>query len=336
MFTANHSLKELNTFSMDVSAKQFAAFNSVEKLKTLLAAISESDETLFLGGGSNILFTQDYNGYVLKNEIKGIELVQETEQSFILKIGAGEVWHDFVIHSLDQGWYGLENMSLIPGTVGAAPIQNIGAYGRELKDFFISLEAFEISTGKTSTFNAAACEFGYRNSFFKNAGKGKYVITSVTLELSKTPTTHTTYGDITKVLEEKGISSPRPKDISNAVIQIRQSKLPDPSEIGNGGSFFKNPEVPTTFYTERKEKFPEMPGYKVSETVTKIPAGWLIDQAGWKGFTDGEIGVHKNQALVLVNYGTGKGNDIKGLAYKIKADVFEKFGVEIVPEVNII
>ncbi|MCP4520472.1 MAG: UDP-N-acetylmuramate dehydrogenase [Cytophagales bacterium] len=329
----NISLKAYNTFGLEVTAQKFGSFTSEDDLK----AFFPSQETWFiLGGGSNILLTQDFEGIVLHNQIMGIDKIKEDENHIWLEVGAGEVWHNFVLHCIEKEWAGIENLSLIPGTVGASPIQNIGAYGVEVKDVIESVKAFHIETQEIHVFNNKQCEFGYRDSVFKREQKGKYVITQVTFKLNKVPTFNVNYGAIQQTLEENSITELSLKAVSDAVIQIRQSKLPDPKEIGNSGSFFKNPEIPTSQFEALKEKFPNIVGYPVKEGVTKVPAGWLIDNAGWKGKRFGEIGVHAKQALVLVNYGNGKGNDIKELAYKIKADIFEKYGIEINPEVNII
>jgi len=333
----NYPLKSLNTFGLEASAAQFIEVNSTEDVVELAQQGKLKDEdTLILGGGSNILLCDDIDNLVVKNNIKYIQKTAQSETHITVKIGAGEVWHNLVLISLDNNWFGLENMSLIPGTVGAAPMQNIGAYGSEVKDVFESLEAVDRITGEIKTFNNKECQFGYRESVFKNQFKNQYFIVSVTLKLSLDPILNSSYGAINAVIEEKGIKNPDPKDISDAVIEIRQSKLPDPNKIGNSGSFFKNPEIPNEQFEEVKNKFTNIVGYPLENGKTKVPAGWLIENAGWKGFRNGDIGVHKNQALVLVNYGAGKGKDIYDLALKIKASVFEKYGIEINPEVNII
>ncbi|BDC99820.1 UDP-N-acetylmuramate dehydrogenase [Persicobacter psychrovividus] len=333
----NHSLAGLNTFGVSETAKYFTSITSVEELKEVLASdIFQQNPWMMLGGGSNVLFTKPYDGLIILNQIKGIELVKEDESNVFLKVGAGEVWHEVVLHTLANGWFGMENMSLIPGSVGASPIQNIGAYGMELKDVFESLEAVEVATGKLKTFTHEECAFGYRDSFFKRAGKGKFIITSVCLKLNKSAQINVSYGAIQQVLEEKGITEITPKAVSDAVIEIRQSKLPDPKEIGNGGSFFKNPVIEEDQYLDLKEEFPRLSGYPAGKGFVKIPAGFLIDQAGWKGYRKGNVGVHEKQALVLVNFGGNNGQAIIDLAKEIQASVMEKFGVEIQPEVNII
>lgn len=329
----NFSLKNYNTFGLNIIANKFSAFSSIKDLESFFP---HSEPWFILGGGSNILFTKNFEGTVLHNEIKGIEKIKEDENHVWVKVGAGEVWHDFVLHCIENNWAGIENLSLIPGTVGASPIQNIGAYGVEVKDVIESVSAFHIASLKIQSFSNNDCEFGYRDSIFKRDLKGQYVITEVIYRLNKQADFNIKYGAIQQILDENGVTELSIKAISDAVIQIRQSKLPDPKEIGNSGSFFKNPEIPTNQFDELKKTFPNIVGYPVSEKITKVPAGWLIDNAGWKGKRFGDIGVHTKQALVLVNYGDGEGEKIKELAYEIKADIFEKYGVEINPEVNIL
>lgn len=331
----NVSLKEYNTFGIDVKAAYFVEVVSLEDLKKLMYEDEFKLPRLVLGGGSNVLFTKNFEGLVIKLSLVGKELLEEDNEVIRIKLGAGEIWHDVVLHCINNGWSGIENMSLIPGTVGAAPMQNIGAYGVEIKDVFESLEAIEIATGNMQVFNSEACDFGYRWSVFKGELKDRYIITSVTLKLSKTPFFKTEYGDIKNTLDKMGVKELSVKAISDAVISIRQQKLPDPKEIGNAGSFFKNPEISTSQFKELQAKFENIVGYPTTPGIVKVPAGWLIDQAGWKGKTEGSIGVHKNQALVLVNYGEGKGVQIFDLAMKVKASVKEMFGIEINPEVNI-
>lgn len=334
-FSDNVSLKPFNTFGIEAKASKFQTFGTVEELQHLLKLVG-NQPLLILGGGSNLLLTQDFQGYVLKNELKGISVVKEAEDSIFTEVQAGENWHQFVLHCIEKNWAGVENLSLIPGTVGAAPMQNIGAYGIEIKEVFDSLKAVEIASGVLHTFSKEDCQFGYRESIFKKSLKGKYVITSVTFKLSKKLEFNVTYGAIKDTLKEMGVTELSIKAISDAVISIRQSKLPDPAKIGNAGSFFKNPEVEKIDFEGLKAEFPGIPGFQLPSNKIKIPAAWLIEQAGWKGRTFGEIGVHKNQPLVLVNYGNGKGNDLKDLAYKIRASVKDKFGIELTPEVNII
>ena len=335
-FQTGTSLQPFNTFGIEAAAAAFYEFQTVEGLIEALAQREKEQELLILGGGSNVLLTRDFPGLVLRNGLKGIEVLEEDSDHIWVKSMAGENWHSFVMHSIAQGWAGIENMSLIPGTMGAAPMQNIGAYGVEIKQVFESLEAIEISSGELHRFDNAACEFGYRESIFKKAAKGRYVIVSVTLKLNKTPEFNTSYGAIQDTLKEMGVEELSLRAVSDAVIKIRQSKLPDPAEIGNAGSFFKNPSIDKLDYEGLRVEFHSIPGYKQPEDKVKVPAAWLIDQAGWKGKTFGKIGVHKNQPLVLVNYGGGQGADIRDLAMKVRESVVQKFGVELTPEVNII
>lgn len=333
----NQSLRAFNTFGIDVKSRFFARVTSLDELKNALTSDeAKQSEVLFLGGGSNMLLKSDLDFFVIKLELDGIDLMEEDEHSVLVRSGAGVVWHDFVMHTLDQGWFGLENLSLIPGSVGASPIQNIGAYGVEIKDRFEYLEALNRKTLEIEKFNLMDCEFGYRESVFKRALKGKYVITSVVYKLSKIPAINTSYGIINQQLEEMKIVNPTPKDVSNAVIAIRQSKLPDPKEIGNSGSFFKNPIVERSLADQIKSKYPDMPSYPVDDRAVKLAAGWLIEQAGWKGKQMGNYGVHKKQALVLVNYGGATGQQIYQLSEDIIQSVQEKFGVQLEREVNII
>lgn len=335
MILENASLKPFNTFGIDVNARYFTRFDSVSALKQILKDF-QNLPLLVLGGGSNVLLTKHFDGLVLKNEITGIELVEENDDFVVLKSGAGEVWHDFVLHCIDHGYAGVENLSLIPGSVGASPMQNIGAYGVEIKNVFEKLEAFEIATGEIHTFDNAACEFGYRESVFKRKLKGKYIITQVYFRLSKKINLNTTYGAIETELKSKGIEHPTIKDVSDAVISIRRSKLPDPTQIGNAGSFFKNPVVEIAVFEKIKSEYPTVPSYPVSAGHVKMPAGWLIETAGWKGKTIDNYGVHKLQALVLVNYGGATGVQLFDLSTAILKDVFDKFGILLDREVNII
>lgn len=330
------SLKSYNTFGIDALAKYFIEINSEEDLRQSLQ-LEEHPNKFIISGGSNMLITSDIDSLVLHINLKGISIVEESENDVTLKIMAGENWHELVLWTLERDYGGLENMSLIPGNTGTAPIQNIGAYGVELKDTFVSCEAMNIGTQEIETFSKTDCEFGYRDSFFKNEGKGKYIITSVTLNLTrKNHSLNTSYGAIEAELEQNGISKPTIKDISKAVIVIRKSKLPDPKVLGNSGSFFKNPMVSKFEFDIFSKAHPDAPFYKVSEEAYKIPAGWLIEQCGYKGKRFGDAGVHKNQALVLVNHGNATGKEIIDLAYRIIADIKDKFGIEISPEVNII
>ncbi|MDP4683567.1 MAG: UDP-N-acetylmuramate dehydrogenase [Crocinitomicaceae bacterium] len=335
MISNNQDLKAYNTFGISVSASHFASFSTIEELKYAIRQFS-NEELLILGGGSNVLFTKDFNGLVLRNEIKGFEIVDRTVDSVIVKAGAGEVWHEFVLKCIDEGFAGLENLSLIPGSVGASPMQNIGAYGVEIKDVFHSLEAYHLSSGEIHTFDAKSCEFGYRESVFKRKLKGQYVILSVSFKLSNNPNLNTSYGAIESELKNMGIEHPTIKDISNAVIAIRSSKLPNPKEIGNAGSFFKNPVVEESVVAEILKTYPDAPNYPAEQGKRKLAAGWLIEQAGWKGKTIENHGVHKLQALVLVNYGGATGQQIWDLSSAIIASIEAKFGVTLEREVNIL
>ena len=282
-----------------------------------------------------MLFTKHFEGIVLRNNIQGVEVVEDTDDYIFVKVGGGFVWHEFVLYCIDQGWNGMENLSLIPGSVGASPMQNIGAYGVEIKQFFHELEAIHLKTGEIHYFNNSDCNFGYRESVFKNKFKGEYFISRVTYKLSKKQQLNVSYGAIEKQLEVMGVKNLSAKAVSDAVIAIRQSKLPDPKEIGNSGSFFKNPIVSQEQYDEVKSAHPELVAYAAGEGKMKLAAGWLIDQAGWKGKTIGNHGVHKNQALVLVNYGGAKGSEIYDLSEEILVSIKEKFGVQLEREVNI-
>ncbi|KAA5548173.1 UDP-N-acetylmuramate dehydrogenase [Adhaeribacter rhizoryzae] len=333
----NYSLKNLNTFGIDVVARQFASFKNVAELQELLNNPEiDKNNLLVLGGGSNVLFTQNYDGTVLQNLIGGIHIISETDEDALVEAGGGVSWHDLVLFSIDKNLGGLENLSLIPGTVGAAPLQNIGAYGVELKDVFQSLEAVEISTGAVTTFDAEKCGFGYRESIFKRELKGKYIVTHVTLQLSKKPVFNTTYGAIKSTLEAMQVKEITLKALSDAVIAIRQSKLPNPVVIGNAGSFFKNPEISPDQFAALQAQYPNIPSYPAAHGNIKVPAGWLIEQCGWKGKIINNYGVHKDQALVLVNYGGAEGNQIRALAYEIIESVKQKFNITLHPEVNII
>lgn len=336
MIKNNIDFTSCTTFGITVKAAQFAAFSSVEELKLILSQKETNLPFMILGGGSNVLFTKDFEGLILKNEILGFEIVESAGETVHVKAGAGENWHSFVIRTIGLNLGGLENLSLIPGNVGASPMQNIGAYGREIKDVFHSLEAYHIETGEIHTFYNSDCEFGYRESVFKNKYKNQYVILNVTYKLSKSHHLNTSYGAIEEELKKQGISSPTIKDVSNAVIAIRKSKLPDPKEIGNAGSFFKNPVIGIKQYEQLSETYPEIPSYPAGEGMIKLAAGWLIEQTGWKGKTFDQYGVHKLQALVLVNYGGATGNEIYRLSDQIIESVRETFGVTLEREVNII
>lgn len=329
------SLKSHNTFGIDATGN-LAVFQSAEELPALMEKTTNKP-TLILGGGSNLLFTKDPEGWIWKNEIKGIEILEETKDHVIIRSGAGENWHSFVLHCLRNNWGGLENLSLIPGKVGASPMQNIGAYGVEIKDVFHSLQAIRLSDGELIEFNQSECAFGYRESVFKRKLKDQFVIVSVAFRLSKKDhQIKTGYGDIQKELEKAAIQQPTIQDVSRAVIAIRSSKLPDPAELGNAGSFFKNPVVSSNVADRLIEKYPEMVQYPAGDSAVKLAAGWLIEKAGWKGFRKNDAGVHARQALVLVNYGQATGNEIWQLSEDILQDVQSKFGVTLEREVNII
>jgi UDP-N-acetylmuramate dehydrogenase len=331
----NTSLKKYNTFGIDVKAKQFIEVQHEDELSHLLKRFY-AEEIFVLGGGSNMLLTKDIDKTVFHINILGKKIVEEHDDYVIVEAKAGENWHEFVEWSIQKGYGGLENLSLIPGNVGTAPVQNIGAYGVELKDVFVECEAIHRQTTNTRRFNLKDCNFGYRQSVFKAALRNQYIITKVSFKLTKRlHHLNYSYGAIKTVLASAGTEDPDPKDISDAVIQIRQSKLPDPHELGNSGSFFKNPVLDSTVFQELKTDFPEMPSYQVSETQIKVPAGWLIEQAGLKGFRVGDAGVHAKQALVLVNYGTATGTQIYNLSLLVQKKVKDKFGIQLEPEVNI-
>ena len=333
----NISLKPYHTFGINVLAKRFATFKSLEELKELLNyQPSAREEKLILGGGSNILFTKDFDGLVLKNELTGISVVGEDQDCVYVKAGAGENWHQFVLHCLAQEYAGIENLSLIPGNVGASPMQNIGAYGVEIKDVFYELEAFHLKEHSVQKFSLEDCQFGYRESVFKRQYKNQFVITSVTYRLRKKPVFNTTYGAINQELENMGVKELTIHAISQAVINIRSSKLPDWKVVGNAGSFFKNPQIANQQYQALKQNFPGIVAFPAGEGQTKLAAGWLIEQCGWKGFREGDAGCYPKQALVLVNYGNAKGAEIFALSEKIIRSVKEKFGVQLEREVNIL
>lgn len=330
----NISLKPYNTFGIDIAAKEFIEINSLDSLKQL---IQERKDFFILSGGSNLLLTKNIEKLVVHLNLKGIEILSSDENDVFVKVQAGENWHEFVLWCIDHDFGGIENMSLIPGNVGTAPIQNIGAYGVELKDTMHELEALEIETGALKIFTNQSCEFGYRNSVFKNELKGKFIITSVIFKLTKHDhKLNSSYGAIQSELEKNNIENPTIEAISNAVIAIRQSKLPDPKELGNSGSFFKNPVILKHQFRQLQHAFPAVPHYIVSETEVKVPAGWLVEQCGFKGKRFGDAGVHKNQALVLVNYGNATGQEILELSKRIQKEVFETFNISLEAEVNIL
>lgn len=332
----NVSLLPYHTFGIEVSARYFATINTVDEMRELLQDPRFRPlPKLILGGGSNVLFTSDFPGLVIRNQLKGIGQVREDAAHVWVRAMSGEVWHELVLYCLDHDLAGIENLSLIPGTVGAAPMQNIGAYGVELREVFEELEAMNLETGEIEKFDHEQCQFGYRESIFKKEAKGRYFITAVTLRLNKVPEFNVSYGAIRNTLDEKGISDLSIRVISEAICEIRRSKLPDPAVLGNSGSFFKNPEIPQEQFKQLKAQFPEIVGYELPNGKVKVAAGWLIEQCGWKGKRVGETGSHARQALVLVNYGHAQGADVARLAADIQRSVKEKFGIELKPEVNI-
>jgi UDP-N-acetylmuramate dehydrogenase len=332
----NFSLKKFNTFGIEAKAKEFVAAHTVKELSTIL--LENKNKTKFiLGGGSNMLLTKDIDALVIHIDLKGKKIISEDSDFVWVESNAGENWHEFVLWTIDQNFGGLENMSLIPGNVGTTPVQNIGAYGTEIKDTIISCDAINIETHEMKTFTKEDCHFGYRESIFKHEAKDLFIITSVVYKLTKrNHKINTLYGDIIKELEKQNVTTPTLKDVSNAVIAIRQSKLPDPAALGNSGSFFKNPIIPKEQYEKVHALHPEMPHYTVSETEVKVPAGWLIEKAGFKGKRFGDAGIHKNQALVLVNYGNATGQEILAVSRDIQTTVLKEFGIAIEAEVNVI
>lgn len=330
----NKSLKSLNTFGIDVSAKQYLELKDPNQLSDVPVHTYES--FLVLGGGSNILFQEDYQGLVIHNKIKGISVEEQTDTHVIVKVGAGENWHDFVCWAIDNNYGGIENLALIPGCVGASPVQNIGAYGVELKDVFHKLEGYDFESGDYFEKDKKACAFGYRDSVFKNELKGKCCILNVYFKLSTLHNINTSYGAINAVLEEQGISTPGIKDIANAVIQIRSSKLPDPAKLGNGGSFFKNPVIPRSQLKTLQQEFPDIVFYELDAQNVKVPAGWLIDKAGWKGKKMGDAQCHEKQALVLVNLGSATGKEIYALSEAICQSIYDIYGIQLEREVNVL
>ena len=331
----NISLKAFNTFGIEAKAGFFASFSNLSELTGLMTPGSRLP-TLILGGGSNILFTGNFNGLVLKNEIKGIEKINEDNEFVYVKAGAGENWHRFVLYCIDHNWAGVENLSLIPGNIGASPMQNIGAYGVEIKEIFHELEAYHLQDKTIVKFGLADCGFGYRESVFKGKYRDQFAILTVTYKLRKHPVFNTSYGAIGQELEKAGVKELSIKAISDAVIHIRSSKLPDPAVIGNAGSFFKNPQVSEVQFQTLKNQFPPVVGYPAKEGAVKLAAGWLIEQCGWKGYRKGDAGCHAKQALVLVNYGHASGKEIYDLSTAILQSVKEKFDVQLEREVNII
>ena len=331
----SRSLKRLNTFGVDASTRLFSEVWSEEELVEVLSSYRD-ENILILGGGSNILFTKDFDGLVIRNSIPGIKIIFEGDEKVLVKVGAGVVWNDLVLFCLEQGLGGIENLILIPGTAGAAPIQNIGAYGVELKDSFYSLKGIFIDNLSEGIFYNEDCRFGYRNSIFKNELKGKFVITYIMLELSKKPVLVTDYKDIVQFLKASGNQDPDIKDIASIISKIREEKLPNPSDLGNAGSFFKNPVIPADQFNILKEKFPGLPYYPIGDNYYKIPAGYLIEKSGWRGKRIGSVGSYEKQSLIIVNYGGATGQEILDFSSQIKSSVKELFDIELQEEVNII
>lgn len=345
MFTENYPLRSLNSFHMDVKARYFASFHSADALREQIDEMNRQLRQvprMVLGGGSNILFTKDPDAFILKNDIPGIEQVGEDNGYVYLKSGAGVNWHSFVLHCINENLAGVENLSLIPGNVGASPMQNIGAYGVEIRDVFHELEAIDLHSGELVRFGLNDCAFGYRESVFKNKYKHRFAIVSVTFRLSKKPNYHISYGAIRQELEAMGVQDLSIRAVSDAVIRIRKSKLPDPDQIGNAGSFFKNPEISQELFQSLLQQYPGIPGYPTTNGQIKIAAGWLIEHSGpsegqsWKGYREGDAGCHAKQALVLVNYGSARGEEIASLSQRIAVSVSKKYGIQLETEVNII
>jgi UDP-N-acetylmuramate dehydrogenase len=332
----NKSLKNLNTFGIDVCADKYVEIFDEDELKVLhyLSELKENSK-LVLGGGSNILFTQDYEGLVIKITIPGIKIIFEDDNHCLVKAGAGVIWNDLVLFAIEKNLGGIENLISIPGTVGAAPVQNIGAYGEELQNTFHSLKGIFIDTGKEVVFDKSDCKFSYRDSIFKKELKGKFIITYVILELNKNPQPVFNYGTIKNELERTHKENYSIKDVSDIIAKIRDDKLPNPASIGNAGSFFHNPEINKDQFLELKKEHPDVPGFTTPNEKVKVPAGWLIEKCGWKGKRINNVGVNDKQALVLVNYGNASGSDILSLAYEIKISVLKTFGIELTEEVNI-
>ncbi len=332
----NFSLKELNTFGIEAKAKLFAEVKNEKEIRAALDA-AQSEKVFILGGGSNVLFTKYFDGLVIKNDITGTKIVEESEGHVVIEAGAGMNWHEFVLYCIDSGYGGIENLSLIPGNVGASPMQNIGAYGTEIKDVFSYLDAYHLKKGEVHRFTNEECKFGYRDSVFKNELRDQYIICRVALKLSKNPVLNTSYGAIENELKTMKVTDPTIRDVSNAVISIRRSKLPDPAKIGNAGSFFKNPVVSEQVLSVLKKEYADIPHYPAPGNRVKLAAGWLIEKCGWKGKTiDERYGVHHSQALVLVNLKNTKGREILELSEKIMQDVHQKFGISLEREVNIL
>jgi UDP-N-acetylmuramate dehydrogenase len=336
-FFENQSLKAFNTFGLDVKTRWFTEVSNAAELQEVLRNDRfKNVKKMVLGGGSNVLFGEDFDGLMIHNNFRGIEILSEDEKQVTIKSGAGEVWHEFVLFTIAHNFPGLENLSLIPGFVGAAPIQNIGAYGVEIKKTFKELTAIDLIDESMRVFTNADCRFGYRDSVFKREAKNRYIIVDVTFCLDKNASLNTSYGAINEQLKNMNVTDPTIRDVSDAVIFIRRSKLPDPKDIGNAGSFFKNPEIPSTQFEKLKSKHSDIIGFPTHDNHIKVAAGWLIEHAGWKGKRVGNVGMHAKQALVLVNYGNATGHELVEHAKRVKESVKEKFGVEIEMEVNIV
>jgi len=333
----DHSIKNLNTFGVDVKAKYFVEVISRDELINILSDKKLKEEKkIILGGGSNVLFTKDFNGIVIKVSIPEIKVVGENSDSFIIEAGAGVIWDELVDYSVEKNYGGIENLKLIPGTVGAAPIQNIGAYGQELADTFVSLKGVFINSGEGKIFNKKDCRFSYRSSIFRQKLKNEFVITSVQLRLSKSPKVNTTYKTLREYLIQNKILNPIIQDTSKAVAEIRRRRLPDPAKIGNAGSFFKNPVVSEEIFLNLKSKYPAIASFTADAGRVKISAGWLIEKCGWKGKRIGDVGTSPDHALVICNFGNGSGSEILEFAMRIKESVVNKFGIELEEEVNMI
>lgn len=331
----NYPILRYNTFGMDVKTSCFVEYSSVSELQSFLSAKEYSLPLLHIGGGSNLLFLSDFKGTILHSAIKGIDITEESDEWIDIKVGAGEVWDDFVSYTVSKGFYGAENLSIIPGEVGASAVQNIGAYGVEAKDIILTVHTVRISDSSERVFSNEECRYSYRNSIFKGEMKGQYIVTHVTFRLRKSPVFHLSYGNISSELEKRNLS-PSLANIRDIIIEVRRSKLPEPEELGNAGSFFMNPMVSMQKFKQLESEFPDIPHYPVDENTVKIPAGWMIDRCGWKGRNIGPAGVYHKQTLVLVNLGGATGKDISCLADEIIKSVYEKFGVDIHPEVNYI
>lgn len=331
----DYPILKYNTFGMDVKASRFVEYSSVDELKSFLASRDVALPLLHIGGGSNLLFLSDFKGTILHSAIKGFSIEHESDEWIDIKAGAGEVWDDFVAYTVSEGWYGAENLSIIPGEVGASAVQNIGAYGVEAKDIILKVHTVSVSDASERVFTNSECRYSYRNSIFKEELKGKYIVTYVTYRLRKKAEYHLSYGNISAELERRSIE-PSLENVRNVIIDVRRSKLPEPSELGNAGSFFMNPMVSVQKFRQLQEEYPDMPHYPVDDNTVKVPAGWMIDRCGWKGRNIGSAGVYQKQALVLVNLGGATGNDISNLANEIIKSVKDKFGIDIHPEVNYI